>query len=102
MRVLPINERGKIRLEDFQLSFKKFIALKLFESISKVTSSKVFINKGTTFKYKKKTYFCCYFRYAIYSRFYQGQYTNMGRFEKETNLCDGSNSSNSNNHDRWR
>ncbi|KAI9350368.1 hypothetical protein BD770DRAFT_394272 [Pilaira anomala] len=42
MSVLPINERGKIRLEDFQLSFKKFVALKLFESISKVTSSMQF------------------------------------------------------------
>ncbi|CAO3612365.1 unnamed protein product [Mucor hiemalis] len=38
MSVLPINERGKIPLEDFQLTFKKFVALKLFESCSKVTS----------------------------------------------------------------
>ncbi|KAL0140988.1 hypothetical protein V8B55DRAFT_1512084 [Mucor lusitanicus] len=37
MTVLPINERGKIRLEDFQLTFKRFVALKLFESVSKVT-----------------------------------------------------------------
>ncbi|KAI8090688.1 hypothetical protein BDF21DRAFT_333304, partial [Thamnidium elegans] len=41
MPVLPINERGKICLEDFQISFKKFVALKLFESISRVTTSKV-------------------------------------------------------------
>ncbi|KAL7318057.1 hypothetical protein PS15m_004330 [Mucor circinelloides] len=38
MPVLPINERGKISLEDFQLTFKRFVALKLFESVSNVTS----------------------------------------------------------------
>ncbi|CAO0789477.1 unnamed protein product [Mucor circinelloides] len=38
MPVLPINERGKISLEDFQLTFKRFVALKLFESVSEVTS----------------------------------------------------------------
>lgn len=37
MSVLPINERGKVSLEDFQLTFKRFVALKLFESVSKVT-----------------------------------------------------------------
>ncbi|CEP15107.1 hypothetical protein [Parasitella parasitica] len=37
MSVLPINERGKIPLEDFQLTFKRFVALKLFESVSSVT-----------------------------------------------------------------
>ncbi|GAA5814327.1 hypothetical protein MFLAVUS_007821 [Mucor flavus] len=42
MPVLPINERGKICLEDFQISFKKFVALKLFESICKVTTNMQF------------------------------------------------------------
>ncbi|KAI9475414.1 MAG: hypothetical protein EXX96DRAFT_573225 [Benjaminiella poitrasii] len=37
LSVLPINERGKIPLEDFQLGFKRFIALKLFESVSEIT-----------------------------------------------------------------
>ncbi|KAI8645637.1 hypothetical protein BD408DRAFT_411288 [Parasitella parasitica] len=37
MSVLPINERGKIPLEDFQLTFKRFVAMKLFESVSSVT-----------------------------------------------------------------
>jgi hypothetical protein len=41
MPVLPINERGKISLEDFQLTFKKFVALKLFESVTKVTHRKL-------------------------------------------------------------
>lgn len=43
MPVLPINERGKISLEDFQLTFKRFVALKLFESVSNVTSCKYMI-----------------------------------------------------------
>lgn len=51
MTVLPINERGKIPLEDFQLSFKRFVALKLFESVSKVTPCMQFtvdqINENT-------------------------------------------------------
>ncbi|GAA5801576.1 hypothetical protein HPULCUR_007024 [Helicostylum pulchrum] len=42
MPVLPINERGKICLEDFQISFKKFVALNLFESVSKVTTNMQF------------------------------------------------------------
>lgn len=42
MPVLPINQRGKICLEDFQITFKKFVALKLFEAISEVTSGNVF------------------------------------------------------------
>ncbi|KAI8889731.1 HD-domain/PDEase-like protein [Backusella circina FSU 941] len=37
MTVLPINERGKVRLEDFQIGFKKCIALKLFEAVSQVS-----------------------------------------------------------------
>jgi hypothetical protein len=37
LTVLPINERGKLPLADFQLTFKKFVAMKLFEAISKVT-----------------------------------------------------------------
>ncbi|KAI8378483.1 hypothetical protein BD560DRAFT_389492 [Blakeslea trispora] len=40
--VIPINERGKIPLADFQLSFKRFVALKLFEAVSSVTSGKCF------------------------------------------------------------
>jgi hypothetical protein len=40
--VLPINERGKLPLEDFQLSFIRFVAMKLFDSISKVTPSMQF------------------------------------------------------------
>jgi hypothetical protein len=40
MSVLPINERGKIRLEDFQIGFKRFIALKLFEAVSHVSFGK--------------------------------------------------------------
>lgn len=40
LTVLPIYDRGKISLEDFQLTFKRFIALKLFDSVSRVTSCK--------------------------------------------------------------
>lgn len=43
MTVLPIHQRGKICLEDFQITFKKFIALKLFEAVSQVTSRKTFL-----------------------------------------------------------
>ncbi|RCH99180.1 3',5'-cyclic-nucleotide phosphodiesterase [Rhizopus azygosporus] len=42
LNVLPINERGKVSLEDFQLSFKRFIALKLFEAVSSVTEDMQF------------------------------------------------------------
>ncbi|KAG1041942.1 hypothetical protein G6F43_012000 [Rhizopus delemar] len=37
MNVLPMNERGKVQIEDFQLNFKRFIALKLFEAVTSVT-----------------------------------------------------------------
>ncbi|KAI8070616.1 uncharacterized protein B0P05DRAFT_550397 [Gilbertella persicaria] len=40
--VLPINERGKIPLADFQLSFKRLIALKLFKAVSHVNSGKAY------------------------------------------------------------
>lgn len=42
MSVSPMNDRGKICLEDFQITFKKFVALKLFDAISRVTSRKTF------------------------------------------------------------
>ncbi|KAI7895327.1 uncharacterized protein EV154DRAFT_495633 [Mucor mucedo] len=42
MTVLPIHQRGKICLEDFQITFKKFVALKLFEAVSQVTSQMQF------------------------------------------------------------
>ncbi|CAO3590012.1 unnamed protein product [Absidia cylindrospora] len=34
LSVLPINDRGKISLEDFQLGFKKSVAGKLFEAVA--------------------------------------------------------------------
>ncbi|KAI9276232.1 hypothetical protein BY458DRAFT_506050 [Sporodiniella umbellata] len=37
LNVLPMNDRGKIKLEDFQLGFKKHVALKLFQAVSSVT-----------------------------------------------------------------
>ncbi|KAI8973459.1 hypothetical protein BDF20DRAFT_882488 [Mycotypha africana] len=37
MPVLPINQRGKIPLTDFQITFKRFIALKLFVAVTEVT-----------------------------------------------------------------
>ncbi|KAI7898877.1 uncharacterized protein BX663DRAFT_442147, partial [Cokeromyces recurvatus] len=42
LTILPINERGKIPLEDFQLGFKRFVALKLFDSVSETTPCKHF------------------------------------------------------------
>lgn len=42
LNVLPMNDRGKIQLEDFQLGFKKCVALKLFEGISSVTQDMQF------------------------------------------------------------
>ncbi|KAG0171218.1 3',5'-cyclic-nucleotide phosphodiesterase [Apophysomyces sp. BC1015] len=36
LSVMPINERGKLSLEDFQLSFKRHVALKLFQAVSDV------------------------------------------------------------------
>ena len=41
--VMPVNERGKIPLADFQLSFKRFVALKLFEAISQIHTGKVLL-----------------------------------------------------------
>lgn len=48
-----MNDRGKIPLEEFQLTFKRFIALKLFDSVSQVTSRKLLP-------------FCCLFAYCLY------------------------------------
>ncbi|KAF7732581.1 3',5'-cyclic-nucleotide phosphodiesterase [Apophysomyces ossiformis] len=42
LSVMPMNERGKLRLEDFQLSFKRHIALKLFQAVSDVTKEMSF------------------------------------------------------------
>ncbi|CAO3591876.1 unnamed protein product [Absidia cylindrospora] len=36
LSVLPMNERGKVSLEDFQLGFKKNVAGKLFEAVADV------------------------------------------------------------------
>ncbi|ORZ14239.1 hypothetical protein BCR42DRAFT_418351 [Absidia repens] len=36
LTVLPINDRGKISLEDFQLGFKKSVAGKLFEAVASI------------------------------------------------------------------
>jgi hypothetical protein len=40
LSVLPINDRGKIPLEDFQLGFKKNIAEKLFVAVANVLPGK--------------------------------------------------------------
>lgn len=40
LSVLPINDRGKISLEDFQLGFKKNVAAKLFEVVTNVLPGK--------------------------------------------------------------
>lgn len=69
MPVLPINERGKISLEDFQLTFKRFVALKLFESVSKVTSCRYMIVAKVNSDIDG-----CPCRHSIHSRSYLRKY----------------------------
>ena len=36
LTVLPINDRGKVSLEDFQLTFERKIAIKLYRAVARV------------------------------------------------------------------
>ncbi|KAL0077051.1 hypothetical protein F4703DRAFT_1742946, partial [Phycomyces blakesleeanus] len=46
MPVLPMNQRGKLPLEDFQLSFKRNVAYKLFTAVKDVLPEMEFTVKG--------------------------------------------------------
>lgn len=48
LTVIPINQRGKVPLEDFQLTFATNVAMKLFEAVTAAVPGKPFFSSSAT------------------------------------------------------